>query len=232
MLIAHQRIATDPETATRRDLPDLRATERKKRIMIKNIKPIASAAIAVAIAGGLAVSGISGTAEQTKGAGSADQAEQVQEVLAQYARSTDIRDGDTLAALFAETGRVVISAKDQNGEYQEVVDPIVGRDAIAYAVGHAQAPLPVLNSEQHIITAPITEIDGKKAHLNMQFITYTVHGSAEPAGGWPAGTAGAQGTVAPFESGYYDADLVKVGGEWQITELVILSQLPTVIPGA
>ena len=69
-------------------------------------------------------------------------------MLGHFERSTDIRDGDTFAALVTETGRVVILAKDQNGEYNEVVGPFVGRDAIAYAVGmrRRRCPFSIPNS--------------------------------------------------------------------------------------
>jgi hypothetical protein len=64
----------------------------------------------------------------------------------------------------------------------------------------------------------------------MQFTTYAIRGSAEPAGGWPAGTAGAQGGITPYETGYYAATFVSVHGIWSISRLDIQSDLPVVIP--
>jgi hypothetical protein len=74
------------------------------------------------------------------------------------------------------------------------------------------------------------ETHGNTAHLNVQFLTYAVRGATEPAGGWPAGTAGAQGTIKPCEVGYYDATLQRSGSGWQISGLRILHDLPIVIP--
>jgi hypothetical protein len=135
------------------------------------------------------------------------------------------------AALFTTNGSVKISAKDDKGAYT-AVGTLTGRDAISYAVTHLQAPLGELASEQHSITAPVTDVKGNKAHLNVQFITFAIQGTKEPVGGWPAGTAGVQGTVKPYESGYYDADMTKVHGSWKITQLRILGDLPMVLPGA
>jgi hypothetical protein len=53
-----------------------------------------------------------------------------------------------------------------------------------------------------------------------------------PAGGWPEATFGIQGTVRPIESGYYDTDLRRIGGEWKITRHRVLHDMPYVIPEA
>ncbi|MFJ2477816.1 nuclear transport factor 2 family protein [Streptomyces sp. NPDC087659] len=161
-----------------------------------------------------------------------DAAQQVQQTLAHYVRDTDHRDGASLSKLFSPQGKVEIYAKNDKGAYDSVGSPIVGRDAIEYAVTHFQAPLPVLGSEHHVTADPVVTVKGATAHLNVQFITYAVQGTQKPAGGWPAGTAGAQGTIKPYETGYYDADLRRVGGAWQITDLRILHDLPIVIPGS
>jgi hypothetical protein len=42
-------------------------------------------------------------------------------------------------------------------------------------------------------------------------MVFTILGDAKPASGWPAGAAGAMGTITPIESGYYNQKLVRVG---------------------
>ncbi|KMS85642.1 hypothetical protein ACZ91_41400 [Streptomyces regensis] len=150
--------------------------------------------------------------------------------MSHYVRDTDHRDGASLAGLFTPKGKVEIFAKNAKGDYDTVVPPIVGRPAIDNAVTHLQAPLAPLGSEHHVTSDPLISVKGTTAHLNVQFFTYAVQGAHEPTGGWPAGTAGAQGTIKPSESGYYDADLRQADGEWQITTLRILHDLPVVIP--
>jgi len=155
---------------------------------------------------------------------------EMQEVLSEYVHATDHRDGATLAALFTEHGSVNILAPDGAGGYAAVTAPIVGRPAIADAVAHAQAPLPALGAEHHVITAPISHASESGGHLSMQFTTYAIQGATEPAGGWPVGTAGAQGSITAYESGYYAATFVKERGAWSISRLDIQSDLPVVIP--
>jgi hypothetical protein len=155
---------------------------------------------------------------------------EMQQILSEYVHATDHRDGATLAALFTTEGSVNILAPDGAGGYTPVTAPIVGRAAIADAVAHAQAPLPALGAEHHVITAPIASTAGSDRRLSMQFTTYAIQGAAEPAAGWPAGTAGAQGTITAYESGYYVATMVKSHGSWLISRLDIESDLPVVIP--
>jgi hypothetical protein len=127
---------------------------------------------------------------------------------------------------------VGISAKNPTGNYQPVGSPIVGRAAIANAVTNLQSPVGGLTSEHHVTSHPLVEINGNPAHVNVQFLTYDVQGATEPASGWPAGTAGAQGTIKATEIGYYDLTLQHVGSGWQISDLRILHDLPIVIPNS
>ncbi|MEU4173362.1 nuclear transport factor 2 family protein [Streptomyces sp. NPDC026665] len=188
------------------------------------------------VVGALALAGlgISTAAADTTppAASSPESAQEVQQTLAQYVRGTDHRDGAAVSGLFTSKGAVEILAKNSNGAYKPVASPIVGRDAINNAVTHMQAPLTGLASEHHVTSDPTVSVKGHTAHLNVQFITYAVQGASEPAGGWPAGTAGAQGTIKPYESGYYDAELRRVDGDWQITNLRILHDLPIIIPSS
>lgn len=193
----------------------------------RRVAPAAAGLAAVTV---LALVGQSGTAVAS--GPQPDTAQQIEQVMAQYVRDTDHRDGAALSRLFTTQGRVEISSKNERGTYDAVGTAIVGRSAIANAVTNLQAPIPVLGSEHHVTSDPVVTANGATAHLNVQFITWTVQGARKPAGGWPAGTAGAQGTLRPYEIGYYDADLHRVGGTWQFTALRIRHDLPIVIPGA
>lgn len=44
-------------------------------------------------------------------------------------------------------------------------------------------------------------------------------------------TQGAQSTVRPIESGYYDTDLLRVDGEWKIVKHHVLMDMPIAVPG-
>jgi hypothetical protein len=202
-------------------------------------RAVGTAVFALVAAGGLSLAGagisnaaISGPASTAATTGGADNAAStdVQQVLARYVRDTDHRDGASLSQLFTPQGRVEISAKNATGDYQPVVSPIVGRAAIANAVTNFQSPVGGLTSEHHVTSDPLVQAQEDTAHLNVQFLTYAVQGATEPAGGWPAGTAGAQGTIKPYEVGYYDVTLQRSGSGWQISDLRILHDLPIVIP--
>jgi hypothetical protein len=68
--------------------------------------------------------------------------------------------------------------------------------------------------------------------MNAQFIVFKVGCSARPAGGWPEGVFGVQGTVEPIEWGYYDTDLRKINGKWKITRYDVLLDMPIALPGS
>jgi hypothetical protein len=48
--------------------------------------------------------------------------------------------------------------------------------------------------------------------------------------GWSAGLRGAHGSIGPIESGYYDARLRRVEGEWKIVNHNVLMDMPIAIP--
>jgi SnoaL-like domain len=93
--------------------------------------------------------------------------------------------------------------------------------------GKTQGALFTDDASDHII-----EADGDRAHVNAQFVVFEVRAAARPADGWPEGAFGAQGTVRPIESGYYDTDLHRVDGEWKIIGHRVLMDMPYAIPGA
>lgn len=156
----------------------------------------------------------------------------VQEVLARYVRATDRRDGKSQGALFTDDGTAQIFAKTGHDAYEPVGEPIIGGPGVRYAVDNFMAPHPEGGSSHHITSDHLIEVDGDQAHMNAQFVVFEVRATARPADSWPEGVFGAQGTVRPIESGYYDTDLRRVDGEWKITAHRVLMDMPMAIPGA
>jgi hypothetical protein len=156
----------------------------------------------------------------------------IQEVLAHYVRATDQRDGKTQGALFTDDATVQVSIKTGPDTYQPFGEPLIGGAGVEYAVNNFMAPHPEGGSSHHVTADHIIEVDGDRAHLNAQFIVFSVQAFARPAAGWPEEARGAQGTVRPIESGYYDTDLRRVDGEWKIVAHRVLMDMPIAVPGA
>jgi hypothetical protein len=72
----------------------------------------------------------------------------------------------------------------------------------------------------------LVEVAGDEATFDAQFIVYNVVGLAKPAGGWPVGARGAQGTITPIESGYYKSQLRRADRAWKIVHCAIHHDLP------
>ena len=72
----------------------------------------------------------------------------------------------------------------------------------------------------------LIDIEGDRATVDAQFMVFSILGDAKPASGWPAGAAGAMGTITPIESGYYTQKLVRVEGQWLIESLQVRHNLP------
>jgi hypothetical protein len=136
----------------------------------------------------------------------------VREVLARYVRATDARDGAAMARLFTADGKVEIFYA-RTGER---IGELAGPATIAQAVAAMMEPHPPGGFSHHTTHDAIVEVDGDRATLDAQYIVFRVRSTARPAGGWPAGASGAQGSVEPIESGYYRSRLVRNGGEWQL----------------
>ncbi|GII52687.1 hypothetical protein Pth03_10760 [Planotetraspora thailandica] len=156
----------------------------------------------------------------------------VQEVLARYVRATDRRDGKAQGALFTDEAVVQIYVKRGPDSYEPFGEPLVGGAGVEYAVTNFMAPHPEGGSSHHTTSDHIIEVDGDSAHMNAQFVVFEVRTTARPADGWPAGVFGAQGTVRPIESGYYDTDLRQIDGEWKIVKHDVLLDMPIAVPGA
>jgi SnoaL-like protein len=148
----------------------------------------------------------------------------VQQVLAHYVRAHDRRDGAAMAALFTPRGRVEIFYN--NAGELEPLGELVGREAIANAVAHLMNPHPPRGWSHNAADGLLIDIDGDRATVDAQFMVFSILGDAKPASGWPAGAAGAMGTITPIESGYYNQKLVRVDGQWFIESLQVRHNLP------
>lgn len=157
---------------------------------------------------------------------------EIQQVLARYVRATDRRDGRAQGALFTDDAVVQIHTKTGPASYQPFGQPLIGGAGVEYAVANFMAPHPPGGASHHTTSDHIIEVGGDRAHLNAQFIVFEVQAAPRPAQGWPTGTSGAQGTVRPIESGYYDTELRRVGGEWKIVKHDVLMDMPIAAPGA
>src|ERR1700679_1537284 len=162
--------------------------------------------------------------------GAMDERSRIQEVLARYVRATDARDGAGQGALFTDDAVVRIFSKIAAGAHPEVGEPLIGGAGVEFAVTNFMPPHPPLGSSHHVTADHIIEVDGDTARLNAQYVVFEVRGAAPPAGGWPAGTVGVQGTVRPIESGYYDTELPLGDGAWKIPRHHVLQDLPFALP--
>jgi hypothetical protein len=155
---------------------------------------------------------------------------EVQHVLARYVRAADARDGAAMSKLFTPDGQV--ETYYMNAGIPELLFALSGREAIAHAVSNLMKPHPDRGWSHHTTYDLIIEVDGDRATIDAQFITYNVVGDARPAEGWPEGALGVQGKITPIESGYYQPSLQKTDGEWKIVKHRILMDMLMAIPGA
>jgi ketosteroid isomerase-like protein len=156
----------------------------------------------------------------------------IREVLARYVRATDRRDGKTQGTLFTDDAVVQTLTKTGPDAYEPLGEPVIGGAGVEYAVDNFMAPHPAGGSSHHTTLDHLIEVDGDRAHMNAQFVVYEIRAAVRPADGWPDGAFGAQGTVRPIESGYYDTDLRRVGDHWKIVRHTVLMDMPMAIPGA
>jgi hypothetical protein len=150
----------------------------------------------------------------------------VQQVLAHYVRAHDRRDGAAMAALFTPQARVTILYNHPPHGEPEVIGELVGREAIDQATAQMMKPHPARGWSHNATDGLLLDIDGDRATVDAQFMVFSVLGDPKPAGGWPAGAAGAMGAITPIESGYYTQQLVRVDGQWLIEALQVRHNLP------
>jgi hypothetical protein len=152
------------------------------------------------------------------------------EVLARYVRAADHRDPRAMAEVFLPDAIVEIFHSDR-GTLTKLGE-LSGAQNIGEAVRSMMTPHPAHGWSHHTTLDHIVTIDDDEATIDAQFIVYNTVGLARPAGGWPAGAHGAQGSITPIESGYYRPTLRKVDGRWRIARHVIVHDLPMAFPGA
>ncbi len=151
---------------------------------------------------------------------------EVQQVLARYVRATDERDGAAVASLFLPDGTIEIYCR--GNERPKLLGVLCGPEAVARAVGKSVQPFPTLGWSHHTTHDHISDIDGDQAHIDAQFMVFTIIEPESYDGGTPAGVAGARGTITPVGSGYYRPTLLRVRGRWKFATLRIFHDLPHV----
>jgi hypothetical protein len=147
-------------------------------------------------------------------------------IVSRYTRAADRRDGEALASLYEADAVVEVHYRGPDG--MELLGTLSGAAQIAAAMSTAMAPHPPLGWSHHTTYDHFVSIDGDEASIETQFITFDVVGTRKPEGGWPAGTFGAQGTIKPIESGYYDFAFRRTDGAWRISHLGITHDIPYV----
>ncbi|MGW4879388.1 nuclear transport factor 2 family protein [Streptomyces sp. NPDC004262] len=157
---------------------------------------------------------------------------EILKVLARYVRATDRRDGDAQGALFSDDAVVQIMIRSGREVYEPFGEPLIGGSAVAYAVEHYMAPHPDGGSSHHTTSDHIVDVDGDHARLHAQFVVFRVQAARRPEAGWPQDAFGAQGTVHPIESGYYDTGLRRICGTWKIVAHRVLMDMPIAIAGS
>lgn len=148
---------------------------------------------------------------------------QIMNVLGRYTRAHDQRDADAMAALFMPDATIEIV--DAVGAADQLLGRLEGRDAIREAVHQMMAPHDARSWSQNIVSAPIITIDGDEAMVDVQFMVFSIIADQTPEGGWPTGTFGAQGHIAPIEAGQYRPKLRRTADGWSIVALRIEHRL-------
>jgi hypothetical protein len=149
---------------------------------------------------------------------------EIQQVLARYVRAADHRNSAAMTDLFLPEGKVEMFYN--NDGKPELLGELVGAQAIGAAVTTMMKPHPPRGWSHHTTHDPIIEVNGDIGTLDVQFVVFNVVGAEKPEGGWPEETHGAQGTIAPIETGYYRPILKKVGGRWMMAHHRIYLDLP------
>jgi uncharacterized protein (TIGR02246 family) len=121
--------------------------------------------------------------------------EQIQQLVAIYARALDARDYTTIADCFAP---------DASAEFVGFSGPMSGREAIDAHMKKALGPLAIT---QHMFTNFIIEIDGDSATLYCDAMGQHVTGEGEDAETYLSG-------------GKYNAEMRRRDGQWRFQNLV------------
>jgi hypothetical protein len=145
----------------------------------------------------------------------------ISKVLARYVRCADIRDGVAVAKLFT-TDSLTEIFENYDGKRAKVAE-LQGSIGVEQAFGTLMQPHPKGGWSHHVTADHIIDIDGDHATLNAQFIMFRIRANEQTDPLKPR-----SGKITPEESGYYDADLQKINGEWKFTHhRVIMDFLPS-----
>jgi hypothetical protein len=151
---------------------------------------------------------------------------EIKEIVSRYTRAADRRDGQEMAELYEADAVVEVHYRGPGG--MESLGTLSGKAQIAAAMTTAMAPHPPLGWSHHTTYDHLVSIDGDKASIETQFITFDVVGFPKPEGGWRTGTFGAQGTIKPIESGYYHFTFRRTDGAWLVSHMNITHDIPYV----
>ena len=148
----------------------------------------------------------------------------IQDVLSQYVRATDERDGDAQAKLFADNGMIRFFGRSGPEEYQLAGEPFIGAERIRRHM-EGFPPRPERTYQHHITTDHLIRVNGAEATRNAQFLVFSSVAAPKPEDGWQA-PPGVKGDITPIMIGYYDSDLRKIDGVWKLTRLDVKHSLP------
>ena len=148
----------------------------------------------------------------------------IQDVLSQYVRATDERDGDAQAKLFADNGMIRFFGRSGTEKYQLAGEPVIGAERIRRHI-EGFPPRPERTYQQHITTDHLIRVKGAEATMNAQFLVFSSVAARKPEDGWQA-PPGVKGDITLIMIGYYDSDLRKIDGVWKLTRLDVKHSLP------
>lgn len=133
----------------------------------------------------------------------------IRRLLIEYGKFLDARDYASYAALFAE-----------DGIWQGGFGTFTGPEAIEAMLREnlgAAEPGFVNKSNFHMLTNPLIEIDGDRAHVESKYLFWTASPENRPT---------------PLLAGRYVDEFVKRGGEWRIARRSTWGQIPFRDPNA
>ncbi|QYN25835.1 nuclear transport factor 2 family protein [Amycolatopsis sp. DSM 110486] len=114
--------------------------------------------------------------------------------------------------MFTDDAVVRILVRTGPGTYDQVGEPLIGGAGVRHAVEQFMPPHPEGGSGHHVTSDHLIEVDGDRAHLSAQYVVFEARTLPSPV-------------VRPIESGYYDTELRRVGGEWKISRHDVLNDL-------
>lgn len=149
--------------------------------------------------------------------------EQIREFMAGYTRAVDSEDFDAFRNLFARDVVAKAFSRQPDGTLKPVHPPRLSADELALDF-HRRPPLKPGACRHHFITNILIEVSGDTARVNAHGLSTLTEPDLELKG-----KIGAQGTVKPTWTGYYNHKLRKIDGRWVISEFVTISDVSYVL---